>query len=415
MHEMGRIKQALILVGGKGERLGSITAHTPKPLLEIAPGLRFLDVVLDQIARHGFTEIILLAGHMGEQVEALYRGNRVREAIVKVVREPEPAGTGGALTFAADMLDPWFLMANGDSYFDINLRTLAAAPLTDFVGRLALREVSDRSRYGSAELVDDRIEAFCEKNSTGVRSGLMSSGIYVLNREILNHVRAPCSLERETFPVLAQAGRLRGMTYGGYFLDIGLPDTFEQASRELPGRLVKPAAFLGSNVVLNREAICGDRPNDLVWIRGAREAILRLNEAGYFVFFMSNQDDLGRNDLGALQTRQARMQDELAAIGAHIDAFYLGPVDSDAMTEPFRTADRQDRSSIPEIFVRAMREWPVDLGGSVHIDDCECGLDAARRAGLRALPFEGGYLKVLTEVIQAPACASKDRSINGLI
>src|SRR5262245_46486518 len=110
-----RVKQALVLVGGKGTRLGALTAGTPKPLLEIAPGLRFLDVLLEQFARHGFTDIILLAGHLGAQVEALYQGRRVGESHVSVVCEPAPAGTGGALVHAAGRLDPWFLMANGDS------------------------------------------------------------------------------------------------------------------------------------------------------------------------------------------------------------------------------------------------------------------------------------------------------------
>ena len=109
-----QIRQAVFLVGGRGKRLGSIAANTPKPLLEISPGLRFLDVVLDQAARHGFTDIILLAGHLGEQVETLYHGRRVRDATVNVVREPGPAGTGGALASAADLLDDWYLMANGD-------------------------------------------------------------------------------------------------------------------------------------------------------------------------------------------------------------------------------------------------------------------------------------------------------------
>jgi D-glycero-D-manno-heptose 1,7-bisphosphate phosphatase len=134
-----RIKQAVLLVGGRGTRLGSLTANVPKPLLQLAPGLRFLDVILDQFARHGFTDLLLLAGHLGDQVEAIYQGRSVHDASVRVIREPEPAGTAGALTFAAHLLDDWFLMANGDSFLDINLRALAQGPLDGLDGRLALR------------------------------------------------------------------------------------------------------------------------------------------------------------------------------------------------------------------------------------------------------------------------------------
>ena len=55
------VKQAVFLVGGKGTRLGTIAAATPKPLLEVAPNLRFLDVWLDLVARHGAFDLVILA------------------------------------------------------------------------------------------------------------------------------------------------------------------------------------------------------------------------------------------------------------------------------------------------------------------------------------------------------------------
>src|SRR5262245_8495903 len=120
-----RVRQAVFLVGGRGTRLGALASQTPKPLIEIGPGLRFLDLLLDQAVRHGFVDIILLAGHLGVQVEGLYHGRKLGGATVSVVREPIPAGTGGALLHIADRLDRWFVMANGDSIFDIDLRALA--------------------------------------------------------------------------------------------------------------------------------------------------------------------------------------------------------------------------------------------------------------------------------------------------
>src|SRR5262245_38975576 len=111
------VRQAVILVGGKGTRLGALTNTIPKPLLEIAPGQRCVDVILTEFARHGFTDIILLAGHLGDQVEGFYQGARYLESTVSVFREPAPLGTAGALRLIADLLEPWFVMANGDSLF----------------------------------------------------------------------------------------------------------------------------------------------------------------------------------------------------------------------------------------------------------------------------------------------------------
>ena len=269
-----RVKQALLLVGGRGTRLGALAASTPKPLLEVAPGTRFLDLLLDEVARQGFDEVILLAGHMGEQVEALYHGRTVRQAKVDVVREPEPAGTGGALWSARERLDPWFIMANGDSLFDINVRALAMRPSSSCRARLALREIADVSRYGSVELAGDRIVAFREKLPGVGTPGLISGGVYLLSREVLQHVRVPSSLETEIFPQLAAAGLLGGRVFDGYFIDIGLPEALAQAADELPGWLIRPAAFFDRDGVLNRDAGYTNRPEDLEWMPGAREVIL---------------------------------------------------------------------------------------------------------------------------------------------
>ena len=122
----GAIRQAVILAGGKGTRLGEITRKVPKPMLPIA-GRPFLDYLLEMVERHGYEDILLLAGHLGEVLEAAYDGRRIGGATIRVMREKVPLGTAGALTVARDALDPRFLMMNGDAFFDINLRALEQA------------------------------------------------------------------------------------------------------------------------------------------------------------------------------------------------------------------------------------------------------------------------------------------------
>jgi D,D-heptose 1,7-bisphosphate phosphatase len=391
-----RVKQAVFLVGGRGTRLGSIAAATPKPLLEIAPGVRFLDVLLEQAARHGFTDIILLAGHLGEQVEALYQGRRVHDATVTVVREIAPAGTGGALAVARHKLDPWFMLANGDSLFDINLRQLTAGPLDGFVARLALREVPDASRFGLVSLAGDRIVAFSEKSAASAERGLISAGIYLMSREVLDYVELPCSIETQVFPKLAAAGLLLGRRFEGYFQDIGLPQTLQEAAKDVPRLLVRPAAFLDRDGVLNVDRGYTYRPEDLSWLPGAREAVLELNCAGYRVFVVTNQAGVARGYYGEdqVQAFHAHMQDELGEIGAHIDQFYFCPFHEDAASDAYRAVDHPDRKPNPGMIQRAMREWKIDPARSFLIGDKASDMEAARRTGLRGLRFCGGDLSL---------------------
>jgi NDP-sugar pyrophosphorylase family protein len=232
------IRQACILVGGMGTRLGDMTRSVPKPLLEIAPGVSFLDIVIEQVARQGFTDVVLLAG---------YLGHLVRE---RVLVEPEPRGTGGALAYARAVIAPRFLLLNGDSFFNINIRALAAQA-AGIEALVALRRVSNASRYGTVDLEGNRIVHFREKASDVTGSALINTGVYVVDASVLDRIRTlPCSIERDVFPVLAQEGRLAGDIREGYFLDIGLPETLERGRRELLALRCRPAAFLDRDGVL---------------------------------------------------------------------------------------------------------------------------------------------------------------------
>jgi D,D-heptose 1,7-bisphosphate phosphatase len=401
-----RVRQAVVLVGGKGTRLGELTQATPKPLLELAPGERFLDALLFEISRSGLTDILLLAGHLGQQIEEAYSGRRFGEAVVRVIREPHPQGTGGALRFAADSLDPWFLMTNGDSLFEINFRDLVRLPDPSCMGRLALREVPDPARYGAVSLQGDLIVGFHEKNPDLRGPALINGGIYLLSRNVLSEISGPCSIEADVFPRLAARGQLRGQAFAGYFLDIGLPDTYEQARREIPQRKRRPCAFLDRDGVLNKDDGYTYRPADLIWLPGAREAVKLLNEAGYYVVVVTNQAGIARGYYTEedMHNFHQTMADQLADIGAHIDAFYFCPFHKDAQVDRYRVANHPDRKPNPGMIRKAMADWPIKPEGSFLIGDSQSDIDAAIATGLEHTRYEGGDVSVLVrQMIHRPS------------
>ena len=241
-----RIQQAFILVGGKGTRLGQLTRTIPKPLVEITEGRVFVDFVIEQLARQGFNEIVLLAGYLGHLVRQRYAGRRIGSASLQVLIEPTEHGTGGALLTAQEMLEPQFLLLNGDSFFDIDLRSLTAeATARNYQALLALHAVEDASRYGMVDLEGERIIRFREKNLGSCGPGLINAGVYVLARGIIDRIRSlPCSIETDVFPALAKEGKLAGIVHSGYFVDVGLPEALQRARQELPALQYRPAAFL---------------------------------------------------------------------------------------------------------------------------------------------------------------------------
>lgn len=142
------IDQAVILCGGRGTRLGALTADMPKPLLPV-DGAPFLDLLLFELGRHGIRHVLLLAGFAAARIADYAAATPLAARFgldIAVAVEPEPAGTGGALWHARGRLNEAFVLLNGDSWFDINLRDLvvrlAQEPLA--LAALALRDSPTR-------------------------------------------------------------------------------------------------------------------------------------------------------------------------------------------------------------------------------------------------------------------------------
>jgi D-glycero-D-manno-heptose 1,7-bisphosphate phosphatase len=152
--------------------------------------------------------------------------------------------------------------------------------------------------------------------------------------------------------------------------------------------------FLDRDGVLNEDQGYVHRWADFRWIAGAREAVAAFNAAGWLVIVVTNQSGVGRgyyteDDMHALH---ARMSEELAAAGGHIDAFYFAPQHPEAADDAYRHPDPPDRKPNPGMILRAMQEWPIDRERSVLVGDKPSDLEAALRAGIRGVLFEGGDL-----------------------
>lgn len=382
--------QAVFLVGGLGTRLKDLTRHTPKPLIDL-DGRPFLDILVEEAARHGFGDILLLGGYLGQQMLDRYDGKTFRGARVTVLVEPQPLGTGGALRFAQNRLAERFLLANGDTFFDINLRTLATDIPTGG-GVMALRTGVEGTRYGRVEIQDGLVRHF---HAPGERDhGPINGGIYALDRAVTERIgEGAVSLEGAIFPILARDGLLRGVPFESYFIDIGIPDDLARARAELPARLIRPALFLDRDGVLNHDSGYTHKAEDFRWIDGAREVVRLANDKGWFVFVVTNQAGVARGyyEERDVQALHAFMQQELAAMGAHIDAFEYCPHHPDGTRPGYgKSCDR--RKPGPGMIRDLMKAWPVDATRSLLVGDMPHDMAAAEAAGICGIRFTGGNL-----------------------
>jgi mannose-1-phosphate guanylyltransferase len=263
--------QAIVLVGGEGTRLRPLTNDVPKPALTLVDR-PFLAYMIEWLAAHGVTEVVLACGFLPDVLrEALGDGEHAGVRLTYVT-EPERRGTAGAIRFAADALgdrlDDRFLALNGDVLTDLDLTALIHAH--DERGAratIALYPVDDSAAYGLVSVdADGNVTEFVEKTGEAV-PGEINAGAYFLERSVLELIppEREVSIEREVFPRLIGDG-LGALRLDGYWMDIGTPERYLQASWDiLEGRVatrVRPTApglLVGAGAEIDSGATIGPR------------------------------------------------------------------------------------------------------------------------------------------------------------
>lgn len=174
------------------------------------------------------------------------------------------------------------------------------------------------------------------------------------------------------------------------------------ACAKAAGMPKRPCAFLDRDGTLNRDTGYTHRPEELAWMPDAREAVRRLNDAGWLVVVVTNQSGIARGyfDEPAMHRFHEAMQAGLAEAGARIDAFYFCPHHVDGVV-PDYCNDHPDRKPRPGMLLRAMTDLDIDPARSFMIGDRADDVLAGKAAGLAAHRYDGGSLLTLVETAMA--------------
>ena len=225
------LNEIVVLAGGKGTRLKSISGNLPKPLVPIYEELTILDFIFKNIELWGIKKVILSLCYEPESFES-WLGNRNFPFEVEAIVEDVPLGTGGALLYVSKWLgltEP-FAVINGDTYVDLDLKQMSRQYFeAGMTAMLGLSQVEDSGRYGKVEDSCGRVIAFTEKNKDS-GEGWINNGCYLLSPESFEGMKGSFSLEHKIFPNLCNQGKLGAFRCEGVFRDIGIPEDFEKFS-----------------------------------------------------------------------------------------------------------------------------------------------------------------------------------------
>jgi NDP-sugar pyrophosphorylase family protein len=224
---------AIIIAGGKGERLQPLTSDRPKHMVLLG-GKPILEHQIEWLRANGVTDVVVAVGHLHYVIED-YFGDGSRWGMrMTYSLESKPLGRGGALKLAYRSVPPseeWLIAANGD-----NINTQPLAPMirqhqrTNAMATLLLTQL--RSPYGIVQQRGKQIVGFREKP---LLPHWLSAGVYVLQREFFADLPDVGDHEDELFPRLAAEGRLYGFRSRSYWKAIDTVKDLNEAAEQLGG------------------------------------------------------------------------------------------------------------------------------------------------------------------------------------
>ena len=377
--------EAVILAGGLGTRLRGVIGEIPKCLAPV-DGRPFLQYQLEWLSRFDVSHVVLSVGYLREQIADFVKSREWPFAITFAV-EKEPLGTGGGIRLALSKCrGKQVFVLNGDTFFDVDLNELTfTAPVT-----LALKPMRDFERYGAVDWDGDLVEAFREK--AYCEEGLINGGVYAIDRSQLDMSLFPkrFSFEEEVLVPLANYGLVAGVRQDGYFIDIGIPEDYARAQRELPeiqAVLKASDAVLASDadtLFLDRDGVVNRwLPGDYVrtweqfsFLPGILECLRKWAEHFKHIIIVSNQRGVGKGKMTQeqLDAVHSRMLAEIVAAGGRIDAIYT-------CTELDK--EHPMRKPQPGMFRQACRDYPdIAPERSVMLGDSDYDREFAANCGL---------------------------------
>lgn len=225
------IKEAIILAGGFGTRLRPIISDVPKPMAPIVDR-PFLEILIERFSQKGIQHFVISTGYKSSIIETYFK-DKYDDIKISFSYEKNPLGTGGGVKLAMrKIIGDAALVMNGDTFFDVDL-----AKLNEFIPIkypvIFGRKVQDVSSYGHFILEGERVLHYKEKKGSG--SGFINGGVYFLPKDMFDKFEngQKFSLERDVFVQLNQNNPGHVIVSDGFFIDIGLPETYRIAQHLL--------------------------------------------------------------------------------------------------------------------------------------------------------------------------------------
>ena len=375
--------KVIILAGGLGTRLRTVVNDVPKPMAKI-DGTPFLEILMDNMLHYGATEFILCVSYMREKISS-YFGDSYKGCPIRYSIEEKPLGTGGAIKQAFDLfgLDK-AVVINGDSFIKMDYADFYKKNSSQILS-IALKYMENASRYGLVETQEKYIRCFNEK-SAEAKSGLINAGIYLINKSLWQYAPGEAKFSFEKDILEKHINEIKATYYQteDYFIDIGVPESYAQADKELKQVVgfKNKALFLDRDGVINVDKHHVYKIEDCEFIDGIFDKCRQAKSKGYKLIVVTNQAGIAKGIYTEEDYFKFRdyVHAEFEKQGCPIDAEYYCPYHIEGFGKYKK--DSEDRKPNPGMILKAAKDFNIDLSQSILIGDKQSDIEAGKRAGV---------------------------------
>ena len=373
-----QVTEAIILAGGKGARLRSVVSNVPKPMAKIQDR-PFLEILIENFHAKGITHFILSVGYMADSISDYFK-NKYPNLDISFSWENEPLGTGGAIRLALEHVrGQHALVLNGDSLFDVQIEELKSFGVDDLPIIFGCH-VDDVSRYGCFLYKGNKIHHYLEKRGRG--AGCINGGVYFFGKETLNSfpLNQKFSIEGDFFSKFSEKNNATIVLSDGYFIDIGLPESYKKAQEEIKPYIRNKALFLDRDGVINVDTGYLHKSEDCVFIDGLTGLLQTAKGLGYLNIVVTNQAGIGRGYYSENEFH-AFMDWMNACLGNLVDDYFFCPFHPEHGIGSYR-CDSWDRKPNPGMFEKAIKKHNISPLRSMMIGDNLSDIEAANKVNI---------------------------------
>jgi len=402
--------KAVILAGGKGTRLATLSQGLPKALVPVN-GKPLLEYQFELLARHGAEQVTLLCGYGAAEI-AEYCGDGTRWGLrIKCINEAAPLGTAGAVLAALHQLPDEFLVLYCDTMVNVDLTRFYAAHAASRASATLFLHPNDHPQDSDLVETDEHGRVIAIHGYPHPAGELLpnqvNAALYVMKASALHGIavpEAPLDFAKHLFPqLLKEQVHLHGYRSPEYIKDAGTPERLQHVGADVRSGVVarasldvkRPAIFLDRDGTINEEISYLTRPEQLKLIPGSAAAIHQLRHAGYRIVVVTNQPVIARGDLttaGLLRIHDY-MEMELSRENAFLDGIYYCPHHPDGGFVGERSELKFDcdcRKPGDGMVRQAVSELNLDLAGSWLIGDRTGDVQTAHNCGMRSVLLRTG-------------------------